>query len=515
MINKQILHKSTNRFSKTIIDYLEGVEQLKPFYKYDFTIEAIEQVIADKLKDNIDRKLLVDVLLKQNKDYLNNSLVKQNIEQLEQTNTYTITTGHQLCLMGGPLYFITKVISIIKTCGVLKEKYTKYNFLPVFWLASEDHGRGEVSSINLFGNQLKWIDDSDMPTGNISSVVIQPLLNELKEILGNSVHANELVQLFTEAYDGKRNLAQATRHYLLKLFGDKGLVIIDGDDKRLKEKLEPLAKVEIETQIGKKLVSKTTEKLENLGYKGQVYPRDINFFQMTEKGRVGVENIDDALPILDNNPEKLSPNVIYRPLYQELILPNLAYIGGPGEMAYWLQLKSLFKHFNVNFPMLILRDSSMFVTKAISNKMEKLNMSVECLFESRLETEKRLLQELATVDLTLEEESKQLIALFDELKSKVEQVDMSLVPAIEGEKTRQLKSFEGFAKRLHKAEKRKQEETLKHLETIHDKLYPNDSLQERHDNFMMFYLHKGKSLFDDYEKAFNPFNKKFVVFLDD
>jgi bacillithiol biosynthesis cysteine-adding enzyme BshC len=508
-------HKDTGRFSKIIIDYLEGNSALKSLYKYDFELSEIENVIKDKQGDNINRKVLVESLLSQNAEHLISfPVVSQNIELLNLSNSFTITSGHQLCIFGGPMYFMTKVVSVIKTTKILSEKYPEYNFIPVFWLAAEDHGRGEVNSINLFGKKLSWEDETKIPTGSISSKKMSKILSELKAILGNTENANELLSVFLEAYNGERNLVDATRYYLTQFFGDKGLVLIDGDDKLLKNLLQPIAKEEIDTKIGHNLVNSSTDKLIELGYKGQVHPRDINFFHINDKQeRVGIDKKD--LLDIDANPEKYSPNVIFRPLYQELILPNLAYIGGPGEIAYWFQLKELFEHFKINFPMLIVRDNSMFIPASINKKINKLNLRIDVVFKEKLQLEKELINELSEIDLTLVNEVSELSSIFEGLKAKVGKIDKSLIPALEGEKVRQLKSFEGIAKRIHKAEKKNQEDVIKQLETILNKLFPEGKLQERHENFMSFYLQKGKSLFEEYEKAFNPFDKKFIVLVDD
>ena len=503
----QISHKKTGHFSQIIIDYLEGKKELKDFYKYDFSVEEIQKVINDKKKQNIDRESLVKVLQDQNEAFLDEyEELKLNIRALENDNCFTITTGHQLCIFGGPLYFITKIISVLSSCKMLNQKYSDYHFVPIFWMASEDHGRGEVSNVNLFGKQYSWEFDSKLPTGSLSANLVADIWNNLKEVLGDSDNARALIEIFQKAYEGTNSFADATRYYLTKLFGDKGLVILDGDHIALKEKFYPIGKEEFENKIGRDYVNTTSEKFKQLGYTPQVVPREINLFRIDADGRH---------PLTGNQKDfksaELSPNVIYRPIYQELILPNLAYIGGPGEIAYWLQLKSLFDFHQVNFPMLMLRDNALLIPKSVSKKMQKLAISIDDLFTPYQELEKRLIRELSNTEIELTKELANVDIIFNSLKDKAELIDKSLVQSIDAERKKQIKVLEGIEKRLHKSEKRKQEESLKQLNFIFEKLFPNGSLQERYDNFMIYYLQYGHEFFEMLEKSFNVFNKQFVI----
>jgi len=211
----ELAYKDTGYFYKFVLDYLEEKEALKPFYKYPVSLEAFEQVIDDKTKDRINRDLLVEVLESQNEEHASNySLVKENIKLLAKKNTFTITTGHQLCIAGGPLYFIYKVISVLKLCKTLEKEYPDNNFVPVFWLASEDHGEGEISKINIFGKSFEWEHSEKGASGKRAAVSYSKIDSELRELFNEDDKAQEILNIFTESYSEAKDLTQATRSYI-------------------------------------------------------------------------------------------------------------------------------------------------------------------------------------------------------------------------------------------------------------------------------------------------------------
>ena len=227
----------TKQFSPIVIDYLNGEERLKSFYKYAPKIDSFAEVIQNKNKQNIDRNTLVKVLYEQyaNSNIQPNAEVQKNIGSLLNENTFTITTGHQLVLFTGPLYFIYKIISAINTAKQLKATYPSTNFVPVFWLASEDHDLEEINHIHLFGKTLSCDLGKGSPAGLISTNLVEPMLAELKTILGESENASFLYNLFHTAYTKQNNLSDATRFIVHELFKNDGLVIIDGNNKALKK----------------------------------------------------------------------------------------------------------------------------------------------------------------------------------------------------------------------------------------------------------------------------------------
>jgi bacillithiol biosynthesis cysteine-adding enzyme BshC len=358
-------YKDTGYFSQTVIDYLENVPELRSFYSYRPTLEGFAELFENK-KVVADRQLLVEVLHGQ---YFKNhegtsptpikleaaDFIRQKIDLLKSDNTYTVTTGHQLNIFTGPLYFIYKIVTTIKLCRQLKDAFPDKNFVPVYWMASEDHDFAEINYTNIGGKKVHWWYEASGATGRINPDTMRQAINQYKGVLGIDGHADELGEMVETAYTKFDKLADATRYLVNALFGRYGLVIIDADDHRLKQQFAPIMERDIIEQNSFKNISSVNEQLQKLGVHVQVNPREINFFYLKdslrerlvfENDRYSVMNTDisfteEELKLeIKTAPERFSPNVVMRPLYQECILPNIAYIGGGAEVVYWLELKS-------------------------------------------------------------------------------------------------------------------------------------------------------------------------------
>ncbi|MBT6747284.1 MAG: bacillithiol biosynthesis BshC, partial [Flavobacteriales bacterium] len=217
---------------------------------------------------------------------------------------------------------------------------------------------------------------------------------------------------------------------------------------------------------------------------------------------------------MDSHPERFSPNVLTRPLYEEKILPNLAYIGGPGESAYWMQLKSIFEYHNINYPMVILRDSIQWVDLVSQQKLMKIGIDIQEIFQSIDKLEQLYIKTNATSFLS-DKYLKQLNVLFDGLSEDISKVDQSLLRTLKGEKVRSEQGLENVIGKTNKAIKRKHEVELNQLRKLKEKLFPNDGLQERYDNIIPLYSRYGKDLIQLLIDNVNVLNKKFTVLLED
>ncbi|HWY98496.1 MAG TPA: bacillithiol biosynthesis cysteine-adding enzyme BshC, partial [Bacteroidia bacterium] len=386
-----ISFEETGLFSKVFTDYIKGESYLAPFYQYQPTIAGFKKAIEDRANQNISRDVLVKVLKEQ---YSKNGsdAINKNIASLTDKNTFTVTTGHQLCLFTGPLYFIYKIITVINLAERLKKEYPANNFVPIYWMASEDHDFAEINHTYLFGKKIEWSGDSlaGGPVGKISIETLVPVLDGLLTIIGESEKATELKKILLEAYSGNKTLAEATFAFVNALFGKYGLVIIDAHNAELKKLFIPVITDEINNQSSHKLVSATDEKLAKHGIEPQIFARDINLFYVNEQGRNRIEKQNDSYAVLNTktvftkeqilsevsrHPEKFSPNVILRPVYQQMILPNIAYIGGPSEVAYWLQLKAVFEYHKAMYPVIMPRNFAMVIDNGTSGKMDKFKLS--------------------------------------------------------------------------------------------------------------------------------------------
>ena len=503
-----ITYQKSGYFSKLIVDYLDEKPEIQSLYHRFPTLENFAAQIDEKAKNySLETRLVLHEALKnQNTNFPISESTQENIELLKSEKTFTITTGHQLNLFTGPAYFIYKIASTINLCKQLKEAYSEYNFVPVYWMATEDHDFEEINHFNLKGKKIKWERESFGPVGRLTTEGLDNVFEEFSEIIGVGETANYLKNVFQKAYLEHSNLAEATRFLANELFSTEGLVIIDGDDRKLKTLFLPYIKDELIHQNSFAAVSKTIAQLKD--YTVQVNPREINLFYIEDhlRERIIFENNtykvnnteiqfseSEILDLVENSPEKFSPNVILRPLYQEVILPNLAYIGGGGEIAYWLELKSNFEVQKVTFPIIMLRNSFVVATEKQIGKMEKLQLSWSDLFLSQQELIHKKTKEVSIFNIDFSEQKETLRKQFTELLKIAELTDKSFMGAVKAQEVKQIKGLENLEKRLLKAEKRVHIEKINHIIALQNQLFTNGSLQERKNNFSEFYSEKFKN----------------------
>ncbi len=206
-----------------------------------------------------------------------------NIQLLKDANTFTITTGHQLNLFTGPLYFIYKIASTINLCKQLKNEFPDHNFVPIYWMATEDHDFEEINYFNFKGKKVKWNKESFGPVGRLSTEGLQEVFELFSDELGIGSNADYLRNLFIKSYLEHEHLADATRFLANELFKTEGLVIVDGDSKPLKKLFIPYVKKELLEQNSLKNVMETNEQLKD--YFVQVNPREINLFYIEDNLR--------------------------------------------------------------------------------------------------------------------------------------------------------------------------------------------------------------------------------------
>jgi bacillithiol biosynthesis cysteine-adding enzyme BshC len=521
-----ISFQSSGYFTPLINDYLNQKDTLKPLYNRFPTLENFKSQIEEKQANYKPefRKTLVKSLVEQYKEVNASAYTLQNIQLLAETETFTITTGHQLNLFTGPLYFLYKIVSAINLSRQLKEAYPDKEFVPVYWMATEDHDFEEINYFNFRNKKIKWPRESTGPVGRLSTEGLDAVFSVFSKELGIGNNATWLRELFEKAYLKHSNLADATRYLANELFGSEGLVIIDGDDADLKRHFAPHVKEELLKQTSHQKVAETSGLLKD--YNIQVNPREINLFYIEDTIRERIILQDETyyinntelkfseveiLSLLESNPEKFSPNVIMRPLYEEVILPNLCYIGGGGELAYWLELKSYFESANITFPILLLRNSVLIATQKQAEKLDKLDLTWSDAFSKQQDLLNRRIQSFSEFKLDFTDQKEFLKKQFEALNTIAEKTDASFTGAVKAQEIKQLKGLENLEKRLIKAEKRSHTEQLERITQLQNELFPNQSLQERKANFSEFYLEfDGKLLAELFDKL-KPLEQKFNV----
>lgn len=527
METKRVSLEDTNYFSSLMLDYINKKEDLKPLYNRFPSQNAYLEQSFSKLDSFKNRELLVNALQKQHAELELSKKQKKNLELLAQNNTVTITTGHQLNLFTGPIFFFYKILQVIKQCKELNKSQSDINFVPIFWMATEDHDFEEINHFRYEDLVIHWDKQYGGPVGQLCTEGLKDVFTSFLSILPNGKKKDELKRLIDESYLSNTTLANATRKLVHLLFKDYGLLMIDGDDKSLKETMIPVFKEELLQNTAFKEVEKQSEKLLNLGYNVQVNPREINLFYIANsqsRERIVYQNNryyilntelvfteDEILDELTKFPEKFSPNVIMRPLYQESILPNVAYIGGGGEIAYWFELKSMFEAYKVDFPLLVLRNSMLIRTEKQLKKQERLNLSDKDLFSrSRLIVKEDVLKNSDLIE-QLPFLQQRLESIFTELENLATKTDSSFLDMVSAQKTKQLKGFDKIEKRLVNAEIKKNADLQARIENLLQELSQNKGLQERIKNFSDFEYVDLKSFIESIYKSIQPFEFNFIL----
>lgn len=520
-------YSDTGSFSQTLLSYLANDEQLASFYSQKPTLEGFKQQMAIK-KDFSHRTLLTTELREQYGTLLGESPdVKANIALLEDKKTFTVTTGHQLNIFTGPLYFIFKIVTAIRLAKDLKEAYPEYSFVPVYWMATEDHDFAEINHTRVFGKKIAWDTPAVSATGRMSTDDIADTVKQYCATFGLSANADKLKAIIENAYLQNLSLADATRYMVNELFKRYGLVIIDADRKAFKQVFVPIITQDIFGEHSFKAIEKTSEKLQALGYHAQVQAREINFFYLTDEFRERIVRTEDGrfeilhqqiyfteeemLEEIEQHPERFSPNVVMRPLYEEFILPNLAYIGGGAEIVYWLQLKANFDYYKVPFPILIPRNSAMVTDDNIVGKIFRLDLTFKSIFKPTDVLKNEYVRRQTKHRLNLRDEWMEFNAIFAKIKLRAHKIDPSLGPSTEAVKARLKKAINNLERKLLKADKHNHEDALIQIERVKDKLFPNGGLQERTENFASLYLKHGDGFIEDLEKYFTPLDFKFTI----
>ncbi|MDE3185242.1 MAG: bacillithiol biosynthesis cysteine-adding enzyme BshC [Bacteroidota bacterium] len=503
-------YSQTGKFTKIALDYVSSAPALKDFYGNQVSVEGIKSTISERKNFNTNRKILVDEFTRQYKDFENCDLIKANIEALSEENTFTICTAHQPNIFTGHLYFIYKILHTIKLADFLKNELPEYNFVPVFFMGSEDADVEELNHIELEGEKYVWETKQTGAFGRMK--VDEALLKLIEKISGRlsvEKYGSHLIDLLKKCYTKNASIEEATFLFIHELFKEFGLLILLPDNAAFKKEMISVFEEDIFNHTSSEIVSKSSEKLAE-NYKAQAYPREINLFYLKDNLRNRIVPVGDHFVVhdtdivfskeemkaeLQQHPERFSPNVILRGLFQEIILPDVAWIGGGGELAYWLQLNELFKNYKVPFPVLILRNSFLIVEEKYERLLQKLNLKTIDLFKGEENILNGIVNKETSSILNLDKQKKEFDKIYNEIKSIVSFIDTTLEEHTKALETKQMKRLAALEKKMLRAEKRKFSDQKNQLNKIFAGLFPGDGLQERTENFMLFYSRMGNDFF--------------------
>lgn len=527
LLCRRFSFESINQLNYKDKFYQLEYKKLASFYRFEPTLEGLLQAADVRKSYQPDRKLLVEVLSDHYSGVKLHGRQEVNLKNLSGEQTFTIVTAHQPALFTGPSYYIYKIISAIRLCEELKKTSPLQNFVPVFINGAEDHDFVEVKSSFLFHKEVVWETQQFGAVGRYTVEGLERAFHKFSEILGNGDHAVRIKEAIEFALKDSRTYNDFVFKFINNIFGQYGLLVLNMDDVRLKKAFIPVMEKELTESVSEPLVLETQHALQQFDFKPQAHPREINLFYFTESG--GRERIvrdeesfrilhtemaytkNEIIELLHKHPERFSPNVITRPLFQEFILPNIAYIGGGGELAYWLERKSQFEAFNIYFPCLIRRNSVLIIPKNVRKIIEKLGIDADDLFEEEQVFLQKYVYARAEADTETNKEQEALKEIMHQLEQKASLIDPTLVPYVAAEGARMLKSIEHMEQKFHKSIRQKEENTINQIRGLREKLFPGNGLQERKENFMQYASLEGLGLIDELIMYLNPLDKSFVV----
>lgn len=499
------------------LDYLYEFENVSEFYKYDFREkEKYSGHFKDIINSRSDLEINLTSIVKNQYVSLPQASQKTltNINNLNEKRTLAIVTGQQLGIFGGPLYTFYKIITAIKLAIQLKERFEEYNFVPVFWLEGDDHDFNEIRKIKLINkeNELSEFtyseeipeDDTKKSVGSLTfSSEITSVIELIKNSLRETEFTPDLLSRLGKFYTEGKTIKQSFKELIFWLFDEYGLVILDPQDKEIKSLLIPIFTNEVEgfREHTQKLVL-TSAKLEEI-YHAQVKIKPVNLFYSTDDGRYSIEPVDDTfrlrrkrkqftreelLDTIKNEPERISPNVLLRPICQDYLLPTAFYVAGPSEIAYFAQVTPLYDFFKVKTPIIYPRASITVIEKNLQSHLDKFNLELKDIF---IKTDTLKDQIIASVsdknlDTLFEETNRQIEFIINDLKTHLFSIDKTISDSSDRYRDKMLSSLSELKNKALQAQKKKHEISLKQIDKISESLYPAENLQERELNFIYF-----------------------------
>jgi len=489
---------STHVFSTLINDYLEGKGTALDFVQYAPNLEGYRAAIEGRKKHPINRNLLFEVLTKQYSNLPQEKAVNNQIALLKKETTFVVTTAHQPNLFTGPLYFFYKIIHAIQLAASLKAAFPECNFVPVYYMGSEDADLEEVGSFNLDQTKCQWVTKQSGAIGRMQvDDALLILLKQLESYWTILPQGQKGLEILKEAYQKGKTISEATLSFVHAFFGAKGLLVLQPDDAALKAAFIPVMEKELLTGFSHQAIQPTIAALSK-DYHVQSEGRSINLFYLKDNLRARIEKQGDQYIVVDSaiqfteaeiiaalhqHPERFSPNVILRGVFQETILPGVVFVGGGGELAYWMELKNVFQAVGVHYPLLQLRNSFLLMSHKQSEQWSAMQFEEQDLFKPILELEIAYVKKHTNTKLDLQDQLNQLSSLYTNIKNQVVQVDASLGAHTENLAKQANAKLVALEKKMLRAERRKQAVDIQRIHRIKKELFPQDNLQEREAHF--------------------------------
>ncbi len=516
-IDYKDLRSLSGTFSSLFVDYVSEYGNVQQFYGGNFRDEAHWKSLLKKVVERpVDRSSLVQILGEQNRNFHCGVRTLANIDALLNDNTVAVVTGQQVGLFTGPLYTIFKTLTALKLVESLAERYPEYNFVPVFWLEGEDHDYEEVNSIKILSatndvqevrHELKKAAADDENLGAVGKIefdeTIESVFTNLDQSLVQTEFKPKVLELFRTAYQKGMTFNRAFAHLMNVLLENSGLIFLDPNDRQVKKLLAPLFQRELaETPRFCQLVVDQSAELEKQ-YHAQVKPKSLNLFFFHHGGRYLLEPRPDGYSlkgtrqhlarefVLDaakNAPELFSSNVVLRPICQDWLLPTLAYVAGPAEVAYFGQLKTLYDATNIPMPIIYPRASATIIEEKSEKVLERFSVSVLDLFKDVEYVKEKVASEVSEVNLeeVFGGTSFSVNEALEGITPILQRIDPTLIGALENVTKKTAANLEGLKERAVAAQKRQHEVSLRQIDKVTNLVYPQSNFQERELNVLYF-----------------------------
>lgn len=510
----QDLKETTNLFR----DFIYNFEKVDSFYSGNFRkIESFEKCRANLSKRKYFRNEIASILERQNSEWGASSQTLKNISYLKDDQTGVVFTGQQVGILGGPLFTIFKAISCIKLSGWLSEKL-KIKVIPLFWLAADDHDFLEVNHVYLLNPQsqvtkIEYKPATDWNGKPMAKVVLDDSIHDfLKAVdasLAETKYKKEILGKFRQFYAPNQSLAVAFAKWLTFLVGKYGLVPVNPSDIEFKKLAAPIFEKEIE-QNGtlENIFRETNTKLEQNNYHQQIKKKEgyLNIFvDNGQRSTVRKESdffvveasrekysSDRLRELLNLKPNLFSPNVVLRPVVQSFLFPTLAYIGGPSEVAYFAQLKELYKALEVSMPVIYPRAALTLLEGKTLGIMEKYKLDIKNLLTKDIESVVNQVMEKSLPpdwEKNFTRTQAEIKLKFEELEQDVIRLEPTLKETFITTKGKIDFELNKLKEKYFQAYKRKNKTVREQLYKVKNHLYPENDLQERKFN-MVYFLNK-------------------------
>ena len=495
---------TTQLFSKLVNDYVEGKGTAQDFVQYAPNLEGYRAAIEGRKAHPVNRALLVEVLTAQYAQLPQEAAVNEQITLLKKDNTFVVTTAHQPNLFSGPLYFFYKIIHAIQLAASLKEEFPQHHFVPVYYMGSEDADLDEVGAFNIESARYQW---KTKQTGAIGRMQVDDallkLIQQLEGYWASLPHGQHALAILKEAYQKGKTINEATLSFVHAFFGAKGLLVLQPDDARLKADFIPVMEKELLTGFSHEAIQPAIARLAK-EYHVQTEGRSLNLFYLKEQTRARIEKQGELYIVVDTeiqftqseiiaelhqHPERFSPNVILRGVYQETILPGVVFVGGGGELAYWMELKNVFQQSGVHYPLLQLRNSFLLMNQKQAVQWKEMQFEEQDLFKPLLDLEVAYVKKYATTTLHLTAQKESVSNLYSAIQNEVIKVDTTLGAHVENLAHQATAKLEALEKKMVRAERRKQAVAIQRIHRIKKEIFPQDNLQERVENFSKWVGH--------------------------